>query len=59
MKPTRKTQPYRKGPRTPGIVLTNMKRGRTLFGQHPSDGARKAMKRRKRRLRVKPRRTRL
>jgi hypothetical protein len=55
MVPSRRTQPFRKGPRAPSIVLTNMKRGRTVFGHNPMD----AKRRKKRRLRVKPRRRRL
>lgn len=54
MKPTRKTQPHRKGPRRPTIALTNMKRGRTVFGQNPMDAKRAGQKR----LRVRKRRKR-
>lgn len=37
MKPTRATQPYRKGARQPGSALAAMLRGRTLYGQNPAD----------------------
>lgn len=41
MRPTRRTQPYRKGQaRQPGRVLDAMKRGRTMFGQNPMDVSR-------------------
>lgn len=42
---TRKTQPYRKGPRNPSIVLSNIKRGRSLQGHNPMDAKRGARKR--------------
>lgn len=42
MKPTRATQPYRKGPRTPGLALTAMLRGRTVGGMNPADTKRAA-----------------
>jgi hypothetical protein len=38
MKPTRRTQPYRRGlARPPGGALTAMVMGRTLYGQNPQD----------------------
>ena len=37
MKPTRKTQPYRQGPRSPGQALNAMTRGRTAGGMNPAD----------------------
>ena len=37
MKPTRTTQPYRKGARHPGAALTAMLRGRTMGGWNPKD----------------------
>lgn len=55
MRPSRRTQPYRKGtPRQKGPALANMKRGKTIYGQHPQDIPRLASKRaarRRRRLR--------
>ena len=54
MRPTRRTQPYRKGPRAPSPALTNMQRGKTLHGQNPQDVPRLASKKaaaRKRRVR--------
>jgi len=53
MRPTRRTQPYRKGPRPPSPQLKAMQRGRTLYGQNPADISRLATKRatqRRRRL---------
>jgi hypothetical protein len=56
MRPTRRTQPYRKGPGQPrGVALANMKRGRTIYGHNPADVQRLASKRaarRRRRLRA-------
>lgn len=43
MRPTRATQPYRKGPRQPGAALTAMLRGRTAGGHNPADVSRVAM----------------
>jgi hypothetical protein len=37
VRPTRQTQPYRKGAREPGAALTAMTRGRTASGYHPKD----------------------
>jgi hypothetical protein len=37
MKPTRLTQPYRKGPRVPGQALTAMLKGRAANGTNPAD----------------------
>lgn len=37
MKPTRKTQPYRKGARQPGAALDAMRRGATAGGLNPMD----------------------
>lgn len=39
-------QPYRQGPREPGAALTNMLRGRTLYGYNPKDAERGAALRR-------------
>lgn len=46
MKPTRRTQPYRKSLlRAPSPTLKAMKRGRTFTGQNPQDLPRLATKR--------------
>ena len=46
MKPTRRSQPYRKGrPRPAGRALGNMQRGRTVYGTNPKDVERLAQKR--------------
>lgn len=42
MKPTRKTQPFRVGPRMPGASLTAMSRGKTFGGANPQDAQRAA-----------------
>lgn len=42
MKPTRKTQPFRVGPRMPGASLTAMTRGRTFGGMNSQDAKRAA-----------------
>lgn len=49
---SRSTQPYRKSlSRAPSAILTNQKRGRTLYGQNPADIKRLADKQAKRRRR--------
>jgi hypothetical protein len=48
MRPTRRTQPYRKRPaRPPGQVLDAMKRGATAYGKNPQDPVRLAAKKRR------------
>ena len=47
MRPTRRTQPYRRGARAPGQALAAMLRGRTLYGHNPMD-LRRGMHRRPR-----------
>lgn len=42
MKPTRATQPYRRGARAPSAALNAMLRGRTLTGFNPADVQRAA-----------------
>lgn len=42
MKPTRATQPYRRGARMPGAALTAMLRGRSGAGWNPMDAQRDA-----------------
>lgn len=42
MKPTRSTQPYRRGARSPGAALTAMLKGRTSAGWNPIDAQRDA-----------------
>jgi len=37
MRPTRQTQPLRRGARAPSAALTNALRGRTLGGYNPAD----------------------
>jgi hypothetical protein len=37
VKPTRQTQPYRRGARAPSAALTAMLRGRTASGFNPAD----------------------
>lgn len=45
MRPTRRTQPYRKGPsRPPSPTLKAMKRGRSLYGANRADLNRLATK---------------
>lgn len=65
MKPTRRTQPYRVGPRSPGASLTAMTRGKAFGGMNPQDikraaylvdaGKRKGRAARKPRVHRKPR----
>lgn len=51
MKPTRRTQLYRKGGmRPPGGALTAMMRGRPATSPHPSAAMREAQRKRKKRL---------
>lgn len=47
MKPTRRSQPYRKAAQTrgPGSVLTAMLAGRTAMGTNPADQKRSMQKR--------------
>lgn len=48
MKPSRKTQPYRKGKvRPPGTTLASMLAGKPKFGPNPQDAKRRLRKRRK------------
>lgn len=42
MKPTRRSQPYRVGARSPGAALTAMTKGRTAGGLNPKDAERAA-----------------
>lgn len=48
MKPTRRTQPYRKGrPRPTGATLQAMLRGKPAYRQHPLEAQRKLRKNRR------------
>lgn len=54
MRPTKRTQPYRKGPNQPkNLAAANMKRGRTVYGRNPQDIPRLAAKRAARRRRLR------
>lgn len=60
MRPTRRTQPYRKGPGQPRTAAAaNMKRGRTAFGFNPQDAHRLMLKLASRRRRRGSRRPKL
>lgn len=45
MRSTRRTQPYRRGPRQPGLALSAMLRGATLHSYNPMDVQRKVLSR--------------
>jgi hypothetical protein len=49
MRPSRRTQPYRKGSRQAGPSLSAMLRGRTGYGYNPMDLHRHMLRRRRRR----------
>jgi hypothetical protein len=40
---TRRSQPFRQGPRVPGVALDAMKRGRSASGSNPQDAVRAFM----------------
>lgn len=49
MRPTRRTQPYRRNTgRQPGLALMAMKRGRDAFGRNPADVKRATMRKKRR-----------
>lgn len=56
MKPTRATQPYRRGARAPGAALTAMLKGRTAAGWNPIDTQRAMILSGKRRRPGRPQR---
>lgn len=59
MKPSRRSQPHRKGPArvmAPGSSLSAMLRGRSAFGQNVADQQRAGQKGLKQRLRAAKRR---
>lgn len=49
MRPTRRTQPHRRGQQTPGPALTAMKAGKPAFLRNPMDTARATARSRRRR----------
>jgi hypothetical protein len=51
---TRRSQPYRQGPRVPGVALDAMKRGRSASGSNPQDAVRAFMSAAKKRTSKRP-----
>lgn len=47
MQPTRRSQPYRRGPREPGLALQMMLAGKPGFQPNPMDLERETMMRRR------------